>query len=704
MIEALNIAILCFDADFTLVQQNPKAEQLFAFELGMSLPDCFGTKETRGTIRRLSRGQTPSFTIEHHTGVLIEFVTSQHDGQFILQGFVNNSLKETRLLLENYSVNLEKQNHQISGLLDQALWLQTSIEQAVRPIFTVDTDFNLQFMNLSAQRIFAKNHKIFGTLIPEIFTEELIGLSLKALPIFEDVREQRSFSVQFNIESRHFECHAKRVVKNEETLGFCVEIEDITGRQAKAKELARMQDMIEGMSRAAMLCDEQCIIQYINPSCMALLLKEELSIQTITNGSINTVAHLLGQSIESLLTVGITKVQWGEVFRYAQTHFELGSTIFNIEVHSLKDHLGAFSGYVLEWEDRTSEEEYRKEFKRLETALTSGQLDVRANSEKLNPFYQDLIEGQNHLIELLCGPLIKIKNEIAKLAEGNLNSSLSGNYSGELLSLQQEWNHAMRSLSALTHQAHFETNKTTDIIHHTNQSLTTINQSASKQLQHSGTLVQELSTLALTNKSISEGIGLLCQQLSETVDGLGQISSQMNGVVNSIQVLESINKEINTALEFIDDLAQQTSILSLNATIEAARVGEAGRGFAVVAKEVKSLAQSSKKVANQSSELLKASKQQIQSGVERVSNLQDNIEQFQQDIVQQQKRSSDLQNQSELQVQQLDEAALNVTNAEIHSREISTALVEINKTMSIVLNNMARLQEQLVVFDIDNTE
>jgi len=350
MIDALNIAILCFDAEFILIQQNPKANRLFAFELGMTLPDCFGVKETRGTIRRLSRGQTPSFTIEHHTGVLVEFVTSQHNGQFILQGFVNNSLKETRVLLENYSFNLEKQHHQISGLLDQTLWLQTSIEQAVRPIFTVDTDFKVQFMNVSAQRIFAKNHKIFGTLLPEIFTEELIGLSLKALPIFEDVKEQRAFSVQFNIESKHFECHAKRVVKNEETLGFCVEIEDITGRLAKAKELARMQDMIEGMSRAAMLCDEQSIIQYINPSCMALLLKEEIAMQKTTNGNINTVAHLLGQSIRSLLPIDTTKISWGNVFRYAQTHFELGSTNFNIEVHCLKDHLGDFSGYVLEWE------------------------------------------------------------------------------------------------------------------------------------------------------------------------------------------------------------------------------------------------------------------------------------------------------------------------------------------------------------------
>jgi methyl-accepting chemotaxis protein len=60
---------------------------------------------------------------------------------------------------------------------------------------------------------------------------------------------------------------------------------------------------------------------------------------------------------------------------------------------------------------------------------------------------------------------------------------------------------------------------------------------------------------------------------STTVDDLGRSSSHILGIV-----------------DLINDIAEQTSLLSLNATIEAARAAEHGKGFAVVAEEVRELA------------------------------------------------------------------------------------------------------------------
>lgn len=78
--------------------------------------------------------------------------------------------------------------------------------------------------------------------------------------------------------------------------------------------------------------------------------------------------------------------------------------------------------------------------------------------------------------------------------------------------------------------------------------------------------------------------------------------------------ISDASMQISNIIQTIEEIADQTNLLSLNASIEAARAGEAGRGFAVVAGEIGHLANQCTDAVEDTRKLIQAALSEVESG------------------------------------------------------------------------------------------
>ncbi|MCP3941377.1 MAG: hypothetical protein GY710_07830 [Desulfobacteraceae bacterium] len=116
-----------------------------------------------------------------------------------------------------------------------------------------------------------------------------------------------------------------------------------------------------------------------------------------------------------------------------------------------------------------------------------------------------------------------------------------------------------------------------------------------EELLRSSHQIAEATKNATTGiKSANNASTLGKGSLIKAINGISNIQKQVENVTNNILELGEKTHQMDLILQIINELTDQTTILSYNATIEAAGAGESGNRFSAVAEQIMTLANKAK--------------------------------------------------------------------------------------------------------------